>query len=334
MRFTKPLLTVLVLALAVAAPVGAELCTIDVVPAKTLLLPYFEVDLKKLSNPRKAEVTTIHLSNVSINPSGPIVLEVTLWTDLAVPTVAWEIPLAEWGSFDVPVHEIFRGELPGKAPAAGADGLGADGPALRDAHSGRPVEPWNDECAAQDLGDRLARGYITIDVVGSGYVWGEASFLSQKSKYAQTVPLVHIEQQGNRQEPLGSTWGVRHSRESSDQSFVVVWRDTGGGERFTCGSPEEIDWYPLEQTQVVAFGADGSALEIPGNEVFLFPAATGLYGIGDGDLSHPFDSGWMFLNLNYGTGVKSSYVETLQYVGSGRRRGRNQAMMFTSACDN
>jgi len=36
---------VLVGALALAAPMSAVICTIDAVPAATLLLPYFEVDL-------------------------------------------------------------------------------------------------------------------------------------------------------------------------------------------------------------------------------------------------------------------------------------------------
>lgn len=334
MKFTKLPLIALALSWAVGSPVRAELCTIDVVPAQTLLLPYFQVDLKKLGNPRKAEVTTIHITNVASDREEPVTLNVIVWTDLGVPTVAWEISLERWASIDIPVHEIFRGEPPGLAEGDDTDGLGTDGAALRAAHSGKPVEPWDGECAGQDLDGKYARGYITIDVVGEGKIWGEVSFLSQKGKHAQTVPLAHVEtdRSGNH-EPLASTWGVRYSKASKDQTFLVVWRDAAFGGRYTCGNIEELDWYPLEQVQIVAFDAEANFMEL-GRDTPVFPAATGLYKVGVGELSFPFRNGWIYLNLNVGAEILSSWVETLQYVGSGRRRGRNQGLMFTSACDN
>lgn len=327
----RTLIATLAVVLATATPGPAELCTVDVVPAQTLLLPYFQVDLTKLSKPRKAEVTTLHVSNLTV-PEQRIVLIVTVWTDLAVPTVSWEIPLAEWASIDIPVHEIFQGRFPGIEPAVDPAGLGLDPASLRAAHSGKPVELWSGDCASQDLGDKYARGYVTIDVLGEGIVFGEVSYLSQKSKYAQTASLVHIEKSGGTAEPLGSSWVVRYSRASKDQTWLVVWRDTEGGRRFACGEPEAIDWYPLGHDQIVAFGADGDLEELD-RDVPLFPAATGIYRVDAGDLSVPDERGWIFLGLGLQGSVNGTYVESLQYLGSGRRRGRNQALMRTSACD-
>ena len=45
-----------------ASAAQAELCALDVAPASTLLLPYYEVDLNRLRKPRRSEVTTVTLS--------------------------------------------------------------------------------------------------------------------------------------------------------------------------------------------------------------------------------------------------------------------------------
>ena len=53
--------------LAPGGQASAELCTIDAVPAATLLLPYFEVDLE--ANPGKGVDTLFSINNASATPT-------------------------------------------------------------------------------------------------------------------------------------------------------------------------------------------------------------------------------------------------------------------------
>ncbi len=207
--------------LASASPAAAELCTIDAVPAATLLLPHFAVDLSKLSKPKRAETTTLVLQNIDASPA---MVRVTLWTDLSVPTLAFDLYLTGYDVEEITVHELFRGNIPPhKVPEELDNGLCApdgltEAGALRDAHAGRPVGAYGGRCAGFDHGDRNARGYITIDNVnrcgdlfpsdsgyfGSGGVASNANFLTgqirnnnRKGKYAEIEPLVHIEAANN-----------------------------------------------------------------------------------------------------------------------------------------
>src|SRR5258708_3515890 len=61
-----------------AAPAAAVICTVDAVPAATLLLPYFEVDL---NNPNGL-TTLFSVNNASATA---ILVHVVIWSDLPVP---------------------------------------------------------------------------------------------------------------------------------------------------------------------------------------------------------------------------------------------------------
>jgi len=160
-------------------------CDTDVVPAATLLVPYFEVSLE-----RPESLTTL-FSVTNVDP-GPALVNVVLWTDLAVPTLSFEVYLA---GFDVQTFNLKdllidgrlpvtgsavsphgplseppvefpgcnQGATPGAAPVYADPALGPQELArLRAFHSGACFEgkiagTWN--------GGSVARGYITIDVV-------------------------------------------------------------------------------------------------------------------------------------------------------------------------
>src|SRR5947209_2426269 len=65
---------------------GAVLCTVDAVPAATLLLPYFEVDLDDPDG-----LTTLFSIN---NASGSEALaHVVIWSDLSVPVLDFDVDL-------------------------------------------------------------------------------------------------------------------------------------------------------------------------------------------------------------------------------------------------
>ena len=88
----------LTVALAIAIPAVAELCTIDAVPAATLLLPYFEVNLKKLDSTQQKESTLFSINNAS---AAPTIAHVVLWTDMSIPALAFDVFLT---GYDVQDH--------------------------------------------------------------------------------------------------------------------------------------------------------------------------------------------------------------------------------------
>jgi hypothetical protein len=179
---------------------AAEIGTIDDVPAATLLLPYFEVDL---DNP--AGVTT--LFSVNNASASAAVAHVVFWTDKSIPTLDFDIYLTGYDVQTINIRDIFNGILPRTADAGSdpgdtgnpADGISNKGPLsqdinfpgstgpcsvpyaafptptlspaflihLRNSHTGGPSPVFANRCSGADYGDNIARGYITVDSVTS-----------------------------------------------------------------------------------------------------------------------------------------------------------------------
>ena len=91
--------------LALSGGAIAEICTIDDVPAATLLLPYFEVDL---ANPNGV-TTLFSINNASASAA---LAHVTLWTDESVPTLDFDVYLTGYDVQTLNVRDIFNGILP------------------------------------------------------------------------------------------------------------------------------------------------------------------------------------------------------------------------------
>jgi hypothetical protein len=180
---------------ALAAPASAEICTVDDVPAATLLLPYFEVDLGSAT----AGINTLFsINNASASAA---VAHVTLWTDQSIPTLDFDVYLTGFDVQTISIRDIFNGNLPvtaddGADPGDTAnpnDGIsnqgalsqdinfpGSSGPCvapysnpvldnfrvtnLRAAHTGQNAPAYGG-CLGFDFGDNIARGYITVDSV-------------------------------------------------------------------------------------------------------------------------------------------------------------------------
>ena len=166
---------------------SAELCSNDVVPAATLLLPYFEVDLE---NP-DCVTTLFSVNNASATPT---LAHVTFWTDWSQPTLDFDMFLTGYDVITVNLRHVFDGYIPITADAQsdldntisphgqnpdwdgsfpGCDTIfpffenpvitGDNLDRLVNGHLGRPVESGNGMCMGHDHGDGIARGYITID---------------------------------------------------------------------------------------------------------------------------------------------------------------------------
>lgn len=165
--------------------------TVDDVPAATLLLPYFEVNL----NDPNALTTLFSVNNAS---AAPAIAHVTLWTDLSVPTLDFNIYLTGYDVQTINLRDVFNGIVPitedendaddispvgafslvtnpltGVGPGAPNCDVGLPNGALppvllnhiRNAHTGQPSAVFLGDCSGVDYGDNIARGYITVDSV-------------------------------------------------------------------------------------------------------------------------------------------------------------------------
>ena len=196
-------------------------------PAATLLLPYFEVDLND-----RTRTTLFSLGNLSADP---VVAHVVFWTNASVPTLAFDIYLTGYDVECVDLATIFHdGQFPQTDQLSNQGSFSTSNvafpgctlppsaltaPALVDlkaAHTGQPVPAFGNQCGGVDLGDQVARGYLTIDNVNNcniafpsqaGYfvdggtgtannknsLWGDWFLLHEASNFQQADTLVHIE---------------------------------------------------------------------------------------------------------------------------------------------
>lgn len=216
-----------------ALPAGATQCAIDQVPAATLLMPYFEVDLTSFNN----VTSLVELTNTS---SAATLAHVTIWTDWGVPALGFEIYLT---GYDVQVFNlrdvIANGFLPQTASVGQdpKDIISPRGPRSTDVNyvscagilpptsldaaaradlqaklKGEPIPSSPTLCAGSPRGNQIARGYVTVDVVtgctalnpsSAGYfsgvaandnkLIGEALFIAPGIDQMWAYPLIHLE---------------------------------------------------------------------------------------------------------------------------------------------
>ena len=99
------------LAMALALPTPAAICNLDVSPAATLLLPYFEVDL----NDPNSITTLVSVNNAS---NAGVLAHVTVWSDLSVPVLTFNIYLTGYDIQTLNLRDMMTtGILPQTAPA-------------------------------------------------------------------------------------------------------------------------------------------------------------------------------------------------------------------------
>jgi hypothetical protein len=171
-----------------ASPARAAIGVPDVVPSATLFQPYFEVDLEDPSGPN----TVLTYSNTTATA---VLTHVTLYSDLGVPTFAFNVYLTGYDVVTLDLRMLFQGGLVPQSGSAGqdpADNFSPKGnisqdinfascsgmlpapkaPAnylehLRKAHTGQGSPFYSGKCAGTSRGDQIARGYLTIDTVNN-----------------------------------------------------------------------------------------------------------------------------------------------------------------------
>jgi hypothetical protein len=264
----KPILSLAVLGLlALGGQAAAVICTIDAVPASTLLLPYFEVDL---NNPNGL-TTLFSINNASATA---ILTHVVVFSDLSVPVLDFDVYLTGYDVQSINLRDIIvNGNLPQTASAGQdpTDTISPKGPLSQDinfascnnilpplpldaltiayvqaALTGNAVGSafcsGGNCCYGQNIGDNIARGYITVDTVdacsfceqttgnttacppnpntgtefyfgagGTGVVtnqnviWGDWFIVNSNENFAEGADLVHIEASATN--PATSTAG-------------------------------------------------------------------------------------------------------------------------------
>ncbi|HEV8632366.1 MAG TPA: hypothetical protein VGV61_18775 [Thermoanaerobaculia bacterium] len=219
---------------------------IDDVPAATLLLPYFELDLANSSG-----VTTLFsINNASATSQ---LAHVTVWSTASIPVLDFDVYLTGYDVQTFNIRDILVGGIlpqtgfgtsnplnsPGSPkgafsfakvnfpncnasnapPAPPVYSIPAISPSflahLQALLTGKK-SPVDGTCAARNLGDNIARGYITVDNVNScsllfpsstGYfisgglgiasnrntLWGDYFYVNPGENFAQGETLVHVE---------------------------------------------------------------------------------------------------------------------------------------------
>jgi hypothetical protein len=233
MRTLRAALFVLAFPLMLTSPAAAVIGTIDAVPAATLLLPYFEVDL----GDSNGMTTLFSINNAS---ASAILAHVVVWSDLSVPVLDFNIYLTGFDVQTLNLRDILvNGVLP-RTASAGQDPGDTISPQdifsqdinfascsgllpppvlpasfiqhLQRSLTGKSSPVLGNLCAGRDLGDNSARGYVTVDTVNNctlrfpgdpGYfggdavdqnvLWGDFVFLDSGGSFAGGDPLVHIE---------------------------------------------------------------------------------------------------------------------------------------------
>ena len=171
---------------AVGGTALAEIGTIDAVPAASLLIPRFEVDLANASG----QTTLFSVNNAT---AAPVVAHVTVWSEWSVPVLDFDIYLTGYDVQTVNMGDVLRnGVLPRTAPDSTISPLGAWSGAhntfagscvtnspnyapiggtflaiVQEALSGQPLSAGASAgaCASTPGNETLARGFITVDNV-------------------------------------------------------------------------------------------------------------------------------------------------------------------------
>jgi hypothetical protein len=272
-----------------AVPSHAGVCNLDVNPAATLLLPYFEVDLDSTDG---SGANTIF--SVSSATAEAVLAHVTLYSDLSVPVLDFNLYLTGYDTQVIDLGQLLRtGQFPQYASAGQdpADTISPQGPLsqdlnfanctgqfplptlppifisyLRAALTGQPASILGGLCASRDLGDNIARGYVTVDTVNNctlrfhsdpGYfpatpggsaditnqnvLWGDYTYTNRGRAEGNT--LVHIEADSTNPETSTAGqytfygryvgWNALDNREPLPTTF---------GARYVTGDTDMIVW--------------------------------------------------------------------------------------------
>ncbi len=189
MRNVLPMVLLLAL-LVTAGPAGAVIGTIDNVPAATLMLPYFEVDLDNANG-----INT--LFSINNSAAAAVLTKVVVWSDQGVPVLNFNVYLTGYDVQTISLRDVLVG---GNVPRTASDGqdpsdlVSPQGPLSQDVNFASctqlpftnpaisnsfrlHLQQWltgiestaTHNCAGSKNPEtpRIARGYVTVDTVST-----------------------------------------------------------------------------------------------------------------------------------------------------------------------
>lgn len=240
--------------LALAPPAGAVTGTHDNVPAATLLLPYFEVDL---GNP-DAITTVFSVSNASATAA---LANVTLWSTEGVSVLNFNVYLTGYDLQPVSLRDVLNGVLPRTASAGQdpADTISPKGPLSQDVNfasctgvlpppaslsaaeitdlqmalTGRPIPGQGNLCASANQGDNVARGYVTVDAVSACTALdpdeaGYSGVITRQNIFFGDWAIVHPQQNFSSGDLLVAIEAGTNAALSTPGNYTFYGRYNGG----------------------------------------------------------------------------------------------------------
>ena len=314
-----------------------DTCDIAVLPAATLLLPYFEVDLY-------GSLTT--LFTVTNTTDTPRIASVTLWTDYAYPIATFGIPLGGWESRTINLADVLRS---GIVPSCEGSPSRLDAGAITRMQQAFTLGRLG-ECrmAGAEHHDNHARGYATIDVATicasldptrpeyyaaviafDNVLTGDYQQVEPAENLGHGGPLVHIRaipdgggdsalpdtfyarfqsRPRDARQPLPSRFVARwiNSGTGSFETSFTIWLNAATGANATCRDYQKNA--ALTAAEYVSFDDQENAIgQAPSQGPCTCPVdglevrAAGQYPL-DYDSEFPLHddatAGWMYLNLN------------------------------------
>lgn len=225
----KILSCVSLLVLFLATPASAVLCAVDEVPAATLLIPHFTVDLDACG--ASGLNTIVKIANTAASST---IVHLTFWSDWGAPVLNYDVYLSGYDVETIDLADHFcNGNVAVTGSAVSPHGTLSGDPSqpafcdlvfplvnpaitgallhrLRAGHTGQPLS--GDQCLGASHGDNVARGYLTIDVVEDCSLFfptdqdylsnvlshenrllGEYFYVDPSTGFYQSYPAVHLE---------------------------------------------------------------------------------------------------------------------------------------------
>lgn len=298
---------------------------LDDVPAGVLLLPYFEVDLGDPNGPD----TLFSLHN---NSAGPVLADVVLGTDWGLQTLQFTVFLGPFAVQEIRLRDVFTGAFPNIDATPGCPTLGPidsdEIEAAIAAHRGEATALYSGQCAAQDLGDDLLRGFgIAVfpsqcsafgaepaatqgfNPANSNLLWGDYTLIEREAGVAvgellpalELAPVLTAASSGSNgtspflpivfAESLPGIWGVPLALADGATTEVIAFNIPRQltPQGVPCGSTPT--WYPQGQNELTAYDVDGDSVSL--DSFRPFPAVTNRVTAGPIGFPVPFDQGWL-----------------------------------------
>lgn len=298
-------------------------CDIALLPAATLLVPHFGVDLE----PSRSQTTLLSITNAGAEER---IARVTLWTDYAFPVLTFNVRLTGYDVQSIDLFDVIaRGVIAGGSCDRPGGTLGAEWIAwMRSAFMEGAVPGFGlrERCGEVGSPHQFATGYATIDLVRNCAATPptESSYWSRDLDFdnvltgdyqvvrpgtADGAPMVHIRAvpeagltrtfygrfqsksapRRDARQPLPSTFAARWSTGSlEDQTIFDIWRE--GASR---GDASCAEWRQNEMPSVSFvkfddrenFVADGGICRVPMCDALTFTLpATSRTNVRDGSV--------------------------------------------------